>query len=165
MILINISFLYEDYILIICITYEETLGIHFNITNAANAFISLTSTQYPVTSVATSAMIISNYPVTNTALTSYTTSEVVDSDQFLSDVSYWLRDYYAYSLVHNTYIGITILIINLEKDINLTCSSSGGSVSLLCEYNFRLLHIQELQMEQIQFRVGLPSTQQTLNCS
>ena len=51
------------------ITYEETLGIHFNITNAANAFISLTSTQYPVTSVATSTMIISNYPVTNTALT------------------------------------------------------------------------------------------------
>ena len=87
------------------ITYEETLGIHFNITNAANAFISLTPTQYPVTSVATSAMTISNYPVTNSALTSYTTSEVVDSDQFLSDISYWLRDYYAYNLVHNAYIG------------------------------------------------------------
>ena len=88
------------------ITYEETLGIHFNITNSANTFTSLISTQYPVTSVATSTMIISNYPVTNTALTPYTTSEVIDSDQFLSDISYWLRDYYAYNLVHNSYIGI-----------------------------------------------------------
>ena len=82
------------------ITYEETLGVHHNITTSGNTFNSLVSSQYLVTSVPVSTMTISNYPTTNNVLTSYTTSEVLDSDQFESDVSYWLRDYYAYNLTH-----------------------------------------------------------------
>ena len=87
------------------ITYEETLDIHFNITSSTSTFTVQTSAQYPVSYSAVSTMTISSYTVTNSTLTSYVTSEVSNSDQFLSDISYWLRDYYAYNLVHNTYIG------------------------------------------------------------
>ena len=87
------------------ITYEETLGVHFNITTSGNVFNAILPAQYSITSLGTATMVMSNYLITNTIPTSYAVSEVLDSDQFLSDVSYWLRDYYAYNLTHNTYIG------------------------------------------------------------
>ena len=111
------------------ITYEETLDVHFNITSTANVFNPITSGQYLVSSVTTTATTISNAYFTNSTLTSYTTAEVLSSDQFESDVSYWLRDYYAYNLTHNTYLG-NFHFHSLELDINLTCSSGGSVVSL-----------------------------------
>ena len=86
------------------ISYEDTLDTHENITLSAMTY-NAEAVMYAISNVGTSTTTISNYAVTNETMTSYTTFEILDSDQFVSSVSYWLNDYYAYNLTYNTYIG------------------------------------------------------------
>ena len=111
------------------ITFEETLDVHLNITTTFESFSLINPSQFPISSILASSVTISNYTITRSSLTSYTIEEVLSSDQFESDVSYWLRDYYAYNLTHNTYLG-NFHFHSLELNINLTCSSGGSVVSL-----------------------------------